>query len=245
MNEVHRDDVGLNKALNNPPFNFLLSLCIVSCKNQHLSVHLLSLFLLWKYKQAYFVGFLFMLYVYRTLIFLIFIFPCQYPEFSILTILKLMFPLLTRSRPHVLQKYLRVQFVYAKRRLCPHCALPSVFLPNPLTSGCVYYSSSKQSNGSFVCETDCGNTWSPNVIRPQEFHQFDVTNTHICAHKVSVICCFSSQVGDQRQWSQRGFNPSDVQLMFIIAVKRWCEYWEEIWLPAGPLGRNSAVFQCC
>ena len=44
---------------------------------------------------------------------------------------------------------------------------------------------------------DCGNTWSPNVIRPQEFHFLDVTKTHICAQKVPVICCFSCEVGSR------------------------------------------------
>lgn len=138
----------------------------------------------------------------------------EYQQFHAVTILKPMphpcavHPLLICSRPHVLWKYLGDHFVCVKRRLCPHCVLPSVSSTKPSDlSGCVYYSSSKESNGSFVCETDCGNTWSPNVIRPQEFHQFDVTKAHFCAHKVSVICCFSCEVGTRSSGPRGALTP--------------------------------------
>lgn len=47
--------------------------------------------------------------------------------------------------------------------------------------------------GQGLCqETDCGNTWSPNVILPWEFLHFYVTDTYALAHKKSQSSAVSS-----------------------------------------------------
>lgn len=163
--------------------------------------------------------------------------PIEYTEFRVLTILKLrphpcvVCPLLTRSRPHVLKTYLRVQFVYAKWRLCPHTALcPQFFYRNPLTSLVVFIIAVVSGEMGVLCVETPGHLM---LSRRGNSIKSDVTNTH-----------FSCEVGIRASGPWGALTPSDVRLMFIISVNWRCGYREEIQLPAGPLGRHSALFQC-
>lgn len=162
--------------------------------------------------------------------------PIEYTEFRVRTILKLtphpcaVCPLLTCSRPHVLKTYLRVQFVYAKRRLCPHTTLcPQFFCRNPLTSLVVFIIAVVSGVMGVLCVETPGHVMLSHCGNSIKLH---VTNT------------FLMWRGDRGSGPWGALTPSDVRLMFIISVNWRCGYWEEIQLPTRPLGRHSALFQC-
>lgn len=113
-------------------------------------------------------------------------------------------PLLIYGRPHyrnTLELSLFLPGWYSVHTVL----FPSVPPPNPLTSDCVCYSSG--STGSSVRMADCGNTWSPNVIPPQEFHQSNAGNTQVNADKVSVMCWLYAGEGTWRNTSKWVLTP--------------------------------------
>ena len=149
--------------------------------------------------------------------------PIEYTEFRVLTILKLrphpcvVCPLLTRSRPHVLKTYLRVQFVYAKWRLCPHTALcPQFFYRNPLTSLVVFIIAVVSGEMGVLC-----------VETPGHLMLSRRGNSIVGRHKHT----FLMWSGDQGQWSLRGFNP----FRCAADVYHICQL--EVWIP----GRNTTA----
>lgn len=92
-------------------------------------------------------------------------------------------------------------------------------------------------------ETDCGNTWSPNVILPREFHPFYITGTYAFVHiRSQSSAVFSVKQGGPGVMVPKGVCPrckADVyhscQPLVLILGKAP--------LPAGTQGRNSAVFR--
>lgn len=102
--------------------------------------------------------------------------------------------------------------------------------------------------GGRLCqETDCGNTWSPNVILPREFLRFYVTDTYALVHTKSQSSAVSSvkrRGGTELVVPKVVLGPSDVKLMFIIADNLLLLIVEKIPGSSGALGRNSAGFQC-
>lgn len=108
----------------------------------------------------------------------------------------------------------------------------------------------RQWGGGGLCqETDCGNTWSPNVILPREFLHFYITDTYALVHTQSQSSAVSSVKkrlgGSERVVPKVVLGPSDVKLMFIIADNLLVLILEKRPGPSGALGRNSAGFQCC
>lgn len=149
--------------------------------------------------------------------------PMEYTEFRVRTILKLtphpcaVCPLLTCSRPHVLKTYLRVQFVYAKKRLCPHTTLcPQFFCRNPLTSLVVFIITVVSEVMGVLCVETPGHLMLSHCGNSIKLH---VTNT------------FLMWSGDQGQWSLRGFNP----FRCAADVYHICQL--EVWI----LGRNTTA----
>lgn len=133
----------------------------------------------------------------------------------------------------------------------PGGGFPQLFKPRDLPPCLAVFikRSYEEGVGGRLCqETDCGNTWSPNVILPREFLRFYVTDTYALVHTKSQSSAVSSVKrsggGTELVVSKVVLGPSDVKLMFIKADNLLVLILEKIPGSSGALGRNSAGFQC-